>query len=394
MKGIRQHRGGKILVCTNSSEFPLSLHLAGIYRFAGQTGDWFVVPAPRPATPAECKALVRLHAPDGVIHFGQAPAGVFRAFERAKLPSVYLTNRQIDSRQCIVSCDHRTIGRDAARLFYRKGLRRFAYVGTRKGTGETDGPILRLEGFSDEIKRLAGPSATCRTIEINADNPFADINLLKAWLTSMPKPCGALAYCDCFAEPLVQACRDLRIDVPGQVCVLGVDNETARCENAPIRISCIEPDFEGCGHLAAMLLDKFLNGQAPDALCNSYGVLSIVERASTQDFGGLHGRMTSVERLLRTQALTGITVGEIATRLGLSVRTLELSYRKTVGKSVRAALSEIRLKEASRLLRNTQRPLDEIAHLAGFSSPRAFAALFRRHHGLSPRAFRATFKSA
>lgn len=83
------------------------------------------------------------------------------------------------------------------------------------------------------------------------------------------------------------------------------------------------------------------------------------------------------------------TVDDVASRLGLSRRTLQrqLSVEQT---SYQAVLSEVRGELARHYLRRTRLSPAEIAYLLAFSDPRSFFRAFRSWTGTSPERFRAT----
>ncbi len=55
---------------------------------------------------------------------------------------------------------------------------------------------------------------------------------------------------------------------------------------------------------------------------------------------------------------------------------------------VHAFVKEIRMKEACRLLTTTQDTISEIATACGFSDMKTFYGLFKKHTGLTPKAYR------
>lgn len=83
-----------------------------------------------------------------------------------------------------------------------------------------------------------------------------------------------------------------------------------------------------------------------------------------------------------------LSIPEIATITGLSIRTLEINFQTHLRKSPQAVYLQMRLEEAQRLATDTQRPVRDIALATGFSSPTSFARAFKAAHGNSVRALR------
>ena len=79
--------------------------------------------------------------------------------------------------------------------------------------------------------------------------PFVGKELAE-WLVSLPKPCGVWAAFDQRAKHVLDACRLAGLNVPSQIQVLGVDNETYVCEQTIPSLSSLMPDFENGGFLA------------------------------------------------------------------------------------------------------------------------------------------------
>ena len=91
---------------------------------------------------------------------------------------------------------------------------------------------------------------------------------------------------------------------------------------------------------------------------------------------------------IRDGYLTGISVKELAARLGVSEGSVRRRFLRETGKSPGQAIRELRLKEAAELLRTTREPIREIGERCGFSTPFSFSRAFRRRFGVPPRAFR------
>ena len=64
---------------------------------------------------------------------------------------------------------------------------------------------------------------------------------LAKWLRRFAKPAAVLAADDAAAQEVLQACASARLSVPGEVSVLGIDDEEFVCENATPTLSSIAP---------------------------------------------------------------------------------------------------------------------------------------------------------
>jgi transcriptional regulator GlxA family with amidase domain len=74
---------------------------------------------------------------------------------------------------------------------------------------------------------------------------------------------------------------------------------------------------------------------------------------------------------------------------GVSRRTLEYHFRKTIGRAVHAELSRLRLERALSLLAGGSTPVKRLASSVGFTELPNFSRFIKKHTGLSPTAYRA-----
>jgi AraC-like DNA-binding protein len=77
----------------------------------------------------------------------------------------------------------------------------------------------------------------------------------------------------------------------------------------------------------------------------------------------------------------------VAQHLGVDRRTLH-RHLSTEDTDFSSVLQAVRLEMAGQQLRQSQRPLAEVAALLGFSSPSTFAYWFRQSFGCSAREWR------
>ena len=82
------------------------------------------------------------------------------------------------------------------------------------------------------------------------------------------------------------------------------------------------------------------------------------------------------------------TVPELAAISGLSRAAFARAFRDTLEQAPLQYLTDWRMTLARDHLRTNELSLASIAAAVGYSSPYAFAATFRRHHGISPGAWR------
>ncbi|MCV2490399.1 helix-turn-helix domain-containing protein [Geodermatophilus sp. YIM 151500] len=88
-----------------------------------------------------------------------------------------------------------------------------------------------------------------------------------------------------------------------------------------------------------------------------------------------------------------ISVDDLARRALMSPRTFARRFRSTTGTTPHAWLLGRRLAAAEALLEGSDAPVEEIARLVGFGTAAGLREQFTRRRGVSPRAYRQTFRA-
>lgn len=92
---------------------------------------------------------------------------------------------------------------------------------------------------------------------------------------------------------------------------------------------------------------------------------------------------------LERRFTTSIVVGHLATALSTSQATLNRRFHKATGLSPAAYVRQLRFDAACRMLERSDRTVDRIAQLVGYSDSRLFRSMFRRRTGLTATQWRA-----
>jgi AraC-like DNA-binding protein len=83
-----------------------------------------------------------------------------------------------------------------------------------------------------------------------------------------------------------------------------------------------------------------------------------------------------------------ISLGDVAAAVSLSPAHLTTAVRQRTGRPVQAWITERRMAEARRLLRDEDYTVGEVGRRVGYADPGYFARSFRRLHDVSPAAWR------
>jgi AraC-like DNA-binding protein len=101
----------------------------------------------------------------------------------------------------------------------------------------------------------------------------------------------------------------------------------------------------------------------------------------TREAGGIARRASE---FIMNHTHTMIDVGEVAAHVGCSRRTLETRFKKTTGRTVLEEIQHCRTARAKSLLQETDMPLKQIVHRAGFQTREHMRLVFRKLLGVTP----------
>lgn len=104
--------------------------------------------------------------------------------------------------------------------------------------------------------------------------------------------------------------------------------------------------------------------------------------------------LSKLERWLVTAyGKEGVKAADMAAAVGLELRAFQRKLRTLVGHTPITLLNSVRLREARRMLTETNLPVQEIATRCGYGSSQYFSRAFRSAEGVSPKAYRAAAQS-
>jgi transcriptional regulator GlxA family with amidase domain len=95
---------------------------------------------------------------------------------------------------------------------------------------------------------------------------------------------------------------------------------------------------------------------------------------------------------MQKNAKRTLTLDQLASRASTSPRTLSRRFKEQTGTTPLQWLLDARVRNAQALLETTRLSVEEVASAVGFEGPSTFRARFRRTVGVSPNAYRRTFR--
>jgi len=287
-----------------------------------------------------------------------------------------------------ISFDDEAIGRLAAEHLLEHKLDRFAFIGPK----EWDYSVLRCNSYA---KVLSEQNAPCTKCWIRPASTSKQLN--ETWIESshyldaikqLQPPMGVFASNDRVGYGILQACRQLGLRVPEDICLISVDNDEILCNLAYPNLSSIALSGEEFGYKAAAMLDAQMRGTPME----NDTVLIPPERVvlrNSSDFLTVEDRhVADALRYIRNHSGRFIDVSDVLSVMPISRRSLERRFQEIVGHGVYKEISRCHVEHAKELLEQTDWPISRIARESGFNSTNRFEATFRKEIGMSASAYR------
>jgi len=139
-----------------------------------------------------------------------------------------------------------------------------------------------------------------------------------------------------------------------------------------------------CGHDIAMQTAKALLIETPRAWQAGFAIVPL-KTDHTDD------NISSAQEWLHKNFAKTFSLEDPARRVGMSVRNFVRRFKQATGDSPLVYLQKLRIAAAKRMLESNHRSMQEISYAVGYQDSAFFRALFQRHTGVSPRAYRDRF---
>ena len=276
-----------------------------------------------------------------------------------------------------------------------RGLRHLAFIGDR----DRHFAKRRRTWFNEyaQVRQFQMNNAMYSPIATTAVAMLPGTSLLSSGLAgladslaALPKPVGVVACNDIWGSQVLRACSEHGMSVPDDVAVIGVDDDPVFCHISDPPLTSIDGNARAIGYAAAAMLDGMISrGESPPPI-------TFIEPAAVQTRGSTDvlaisdpGTLAAV-RFVREHACMDVTPATVASKLGMSVRTIERMFMKHLGHSPATEISRVRLERARELIAGTDLPLAEVARRAGFSHPESLHRVFKKRFGVSPGRYRHT----
>ena len=290
-----------------------------------------------------------------------------------------------------VTTDNEAVAKMAGEHLMNQGFTNFAYCGVRQSPfnpwsrlrGKAFREILRSHGF--DCSEFYGRHTNARQWEAVQKG-------ICKWLSTLKTPVGLFACNDARARHVQEGCRRVGLRIPGDVAILGVDNDELMCDLANPALSSISLGTDRIGYEAAHLLDDLISGRriAKARRWQAIEPISVVTRESTNVIAIADPDVAHAVEFIRTNLANGVQVSDVARAADLSRSTLDNRFKQFLGRTVHDEIERVRLERTKELLISTDYTLAEIAKQTGFGTVQYLATVFRQSAGQTPGEFRKT----
>ena len=311
-------------------------------------------------------------------------AATHAAVRRASVPVVTVAGAPDIDGTVAVTHDNHAVGMMAANHLADLGLHQLAFV-----THSADAFAQhRRDGF---VAGCAGRRIKC----ILPERPFAGSRYeasLAAFLRKLPRPVGIFAATDRNAFDVARVCKQLAISIPEEVALLGVDNDVEICRLSNPPLSSIDHGSRRVGYEAAKLLDRWMATGKRPAGPIAVPPAGVIARRSTDLLAVDDPDVAAAIRFIRQNAGDALKVGDVLRFVAISRRTLEIRFRRAIGRSIHDEITRVRMDRARHLLISSDWTMPHIAAACGFPFSSQFSNAFKKQNGMAPVAFRNQFR--
>jgi LacI family transcriptional regulator len=313
------------------------------------------------------------------------------AAAKSSLPVVNIHDGDVYAGLPQVGEDGYLVGAYAAECLQNTGAEYVGFYGL-KGANFSE---VRCRGFCDKLEELGRKDVNVFFRDpamLQSMEHFGERNPALEWLENCPKPIAIYCANDTFANELSVACFQANLSIPQEVMLLGTDNDSIWAKVAHPSLLSIQLPYQQIGRQAAQMLQQLMERGGIDKPLVRIHQPELVERQST---ARVHTSDPLVEKALlwmQEHGQTGASMQEVAKVAGCSTRGLEIRFRKALGRSPGTELKRIRLTFVKQLLREGDLTIEAIAEDCNFSSGAYLSQFFKRETGVTPGAYRKTFR--
>ncbi len=316
---------------------------------------------------------------------------IARRLVRTGLPVVDVFCQKSYPGFCGVNSNHDKIGKLAAVHFLAKRHVNFAFVGFRNvsfSAKRRKAFESALGGHGYKVSTLNIPLKRDQRVFFNTKiTPLANRELLRPWLSKLPRPVAVFAANDLLALNITRIASDIGMDIPRDIAVLGVDDDRLICAFAETPISSIDPNAYGIGLAAARALAAMIRRPPKKKSHPVYHISpnGIVERASTERHAVKPDWLADALGFIEASIDRPLSTAELVKFTGRSHVTLTKTFGAKLGMSPLRYITDVKMKAARTMLCEGGHLVKEVASCVGYPSVTRFSVVYKAYWNRTPR---------
>jgi LacI family transcriptional regulator len=369
-----------VLLVETSREFGRQL-IIGIARYARLNGPWSFY-----KEPIGLKSSIphlTTWKPDGII---MRDSLITKELLKLKIPTVLAIHSSCYPKKLpVIRTDSQSVAKMASDHLIEKGFKSIAFCGfdDYDWSNERKSFFCRFNREAGYETHVYVPPKSMKTHDWEKEQRH-----VSGWIKTLPKPVGILACNDDRGQHILEVCKLIDLKVPDDVAVVGVDNDPMICEIGDPPLTSIALNVESSGYEAAKLLDQLINGKKMYGQKIMVSASHLVQRQSSDILAVNDIEVVSAIRFIKENAKNKILVKDVVQTTGISRRTLEQRFRKTIHRSIYEEIRKVRVEWISKLLIETDLPISHITALYNFTDVEHISRYFKKEKGIGLRQFR------
>lgn len=286
-----------------------------------------------------------------------------------------------------VASDNHALIQTAFEHLRSKGIKQFAlysYPPSRQARFAYE----REVAFQQILQEKGYSGYLYQGFDVTLNNWQESLEALSKWVETLPKNTGIIAVNDARARHVLQACKQLKKQVPEEYCIIGIDNEEVINYLSNNFISTVTQGTEDIGYKAASLLQQMLNNQSVPISQTLIPPKQIIERQSTDYRSIQDPYVIQAMHYIRHHTCKNIKVEQVIQAVRISRSNLEMRFKQELNKTMHNVIYDEKLKRAQYLLSHTTITLSKISEQCGYPSLQYFYFLFQKEFNKTPKQYR------
>ena len=374
-----------ILLLETSRTFGREL-IMGIVRYSKLNRSWSFYKEPN-----DLKSSIpnlKNWKPDGII---MRDTVITNDLLKLKIPTIFAPHFICYPKNIpIIITDSFSIAKMASSHFIEKGFKNLAYCGYQ-GIVWSEERKYYFNQFNSECGLRTHNYEPSK--KIKPDDWDKEQQLVSRWIKSLPKPVGIFACNDDRGQHILELCKLLRLKVPEEVAVLGVDNDPMVCEFGDPPLSSIALNTESAGFEVAKLLDKMMKSRKK--ISNEQIIVTssnVVQRQSTDILAMVDEDVKLAIKYIKDNSNNIIFIKDVVDAVGIGRKALQKKFKDAIHRSIYSEIQQIRSESISKMLIETNLSISQIASLFNFTDVEHISRFFKKEKGIGMREFRKIHK--